>query len=166
MPLFRGSDLWPCSPTLQSVELAVYPEDRPPTEPLCHHMAKEGAPAFPFADQEQIMDRLQRMTSLRRLVLVGYALDFAAVENMAFAKFLTDARVEMMVRVPPARVQGQLKDIEARGLEWCQRQPTGWTCSVNISVVAPHLATYLLQFRHVKVARPLCGFLRTILHRN
>ncbi|KAG0335314.1 hypothetical protein BG000_007630 [Podila horticola] len=166
MALFHGTDLWPCSPTLQSVELAVYPEDRPPTEPLCHHTAKESAQAFPLADQEQIMDRLQRMTNLRHLVLVGYALDFAAVEDMSFAKLLTDSRVEMMVRVSPALIPGQFKEIEARGVEWCQRQPTGWSCSVNISVVAPHLATYILQFRHVKVARPLCGFFMKVLSKT
>lgn len=163
MALFRGTDLWPCSPTIQSVELGIYPEDLPPIEPLCHRTAKEGAPAFPLVDQEQILGRLQRMTNLRRLILIGYALDFAAVGDMSFAELLTDARIEMMVRVAPAQVPGQLKEVEAQGLAWCQRQPTGWTCYVDISTVTPYLATYRLRFKPVKVARPFWGFFRKVL---
>ncbi|KFH64812.1 hypothetical protein MVEG_09542 [Podila verticillata NRRL 6337] len=154
MALFRGTDVWPCSPTIQSVELGIYPENLPPIEPLYHRTAKEGATAFSSVDQEQILGRLQRMTNLRRLILVGYSLDFAAVEDVSFAELLTDARIEMMVRVAPAQVPGRLKEIEARGLAWCQRQPTGWTCYVDISAVAPRLATYRLRLKPVKVARP------------
>ncbi|KAF9389805.1 hypothetical protein CPC16_005540 [Podila verticillata] len=154
MALFRGTDVWPCSPTIQSVELGIYPENLPPIEPLYHRTAKEGATAFSSVDQEQILGRLQRMTNLRRLILIGYSLDFAAVEDVSFAELLTDARIEMMVRVAPAQVPGRLKEIEARGLAWCQRQPTGWTCYVDISAVAPRLATYRLRLKPVKVARP------------
>lgn len=135
----------------------------PPIEPLCHRTAKEDAPAFPPVDQEQILGRLQRMTNLRRLILIGYTLDFAAVEDVSFAELLTDTRIEMMIRAAPAQVPGQLKEIEARGLAWCQRQPTGWACYVDISAVAPHLATYRLRFKPVEVARPFWGCIRKVL---
>ncbi|KAF9316404.1 hypothetical protein BG003_001987 [Podila horticola] len=130
--LFQGAGLWSCSKSIEQLSLDIKLSNFDPTRIYKKEaMLRENVPALAIEDQLLIRDQFRALTGLRLFRLMGYPIDFVVLEDMAFARNLQAAEVQLMCRVPFESVEQELKRLERMAMEWSCKQPEGWQVTVG-----------------------------------